>query len=89
MAKEIQPKDTARAAAYELWCKPYRIDIAPLLQKGTNTIEVRVTNSWKNKIIEQAKKPANERTIYYNFNGTKPGLSPSGIWGDVNLVVVE
>ena len=78
-----------KPAAYELWCKPYRIDIAPLLQKGTNTIEVRVTNSWKNKIIEQAKKPANERTIYYNFNGTKPGLSPSGIWGDVNLVVVE
>ena len=72
----------------EIWCKPYRIEIAPYLQKGTNTIEVRVTNSWKNKILEQEKKPENERTISYVFNRSKPELSPSGTWGKIEIIAL-
>ena len=71
----------------EIWCKPYRIDIAPYLKKGNNTMEVRVTNSWKNKILEQEKKPENERSISYRFNQSRPELSPSGIWGKVEVVL--
>ena len=74
----------------EIWCKPYRIDVTPYLQKGNNTIEVRVTNSWKNKIMEQAEKPENERTIFYLVNRTtEPELSPSGIWGKTEIITFE
>lgn len=79
-----------KPAEQEIWCKPYRVNISSLLQKGSNKIEIRVTNSWKNKMLEQAQKPKKERTIYYNFfydfYVKKPELSPSGIWGDVKII---
>lgn len=73
----------------ELWCKPFRIDIAPYLKKGSNHIEVKVSNSWRNKLIEQNKKPAEERDIYYLYFSGENEPSPSGIWGNVDIKVIE
>ncbi|WP_051697524.1 glycosyl hydrolase [Prevotella sp. 10(H)] len=73
----------------EVWCKPYRIDVTPYLRQGKNQVEVNVSTSWRNKIIEQNKKPAEEREISYMFYSGSDELSPSGIWGAVNLKIIE
>ena len=73
----------------EIWCKPFRVNVTSYLKKGMNRIEVQVSNSWRNKMIEQNKKPLKQRTLYYwEYTGsTLP--SPSGIWGDVELKVIK
>jgi len=73
----------------ELWCKSFRIDLAPYLKEGENQVEVKVSNSWRNKIMEQEKKPAAEREISYSYYKGRDGLSPSGIWGNVVLKAIE
>jgi len=40
-----------------LWHKPFRIDIADELQAGTNTLEVKVTNLWINRLIGDEQHP--------------------------------
>lgn len=73
----------------ELWCKPFRIDIAPFLKKGINSLEVKVSNSWRNKMMEQNRKKPEERNISYMFYSGEKELSPSGIWGKVELKKIE
>lgn len=75
-----------KALERELWCKPFRIDIASYLKQGVNRLEIKVSNSWRNKIIEQNKKSAEERDIFYMTYIGDNTLSPSGIWGKVNIV---
>lgn len=73
----------------ELWCKPFMIDINQYLKTGNNHLEVNVSNSWRNKIIEQNRKPANERTISYDYYSGGDELSPSGIWGKISLKIIN
>ncbi len=65
-----------------LWCAPYRIDISTLIRPGTNTLEIRVTNTWHNWRI------ANKFTAG-SHPWEKLGLSlppaPSGLPGPVTL----
>lgn len=34
-----------------IWKKPYQLNISPFLKNGDNTIEIRVTNRWINRLI--------------------------------------
>lgn len=73
----------------EIWCKPFRVNVASYLRRGINQIEVRVSNSWRNKIIEQNDKPLQNRELYYlDYIGNNIP-SPSGIWGNVCLKELE
>ncbi|TSA31587.1 MAG: hypothetical protein D4R65_10975, partial [Verrucomicrobiaceae bacterium] len=38
-----------------LWKPPFRADIADALKPGTNTLEVCVTNTWKNRLVGDEK----------------------------------
>ncbi len=40
-----------------LWKPPYRVDISKAAHKGTNELEIRVTNLWVNKLIGDARYP--------------------------------
>ena len=41
-----------------LWSDPFRIDVAPHLKPGANTLEVAVTNLWVNRLIGDEQLPA-------------------------------
>ena len=41
-----------------LWHKPFRVEVSKTLKKGTNTLEVDVTNLWVNRLIGDEQYPS-------------------------------
>ncbi len=70
-----------------LWKPPYRADLSGLTKSGTNTLEIRVTNLWVNRLIGDAQpgaKPITFTTLK-TYRADAP-LRPSGLLGPVTLV---
>ena len=40
-----------------LWSRPYVVDVTDVLKSGENTLEVRVTNQWTNRLIGDEQLP--------------------------------
>ncbi|MDN5283827.1 MAG: glycosyl hydrolase [Mucilaginibacter sp.] len=40
-----------------VWTAPWRIDISPALQSGSNDLKIEVANLWPNRLIGDEKKP--------------------------------
>jgi len=72
-----------------LWCPPWRIDVSDFIQAGENRIEVRVVNTWHNRLMADAAKPESERLsrISQPYR-IKPGTAPAagGLLGPVRVV---
>lgn len=73
-----------------LWKAPYRIDITDAAEAGSNQVEVKVTNCWKNRILGDWKLPKEQKitwTLYPFYHDEKDAdLMPSGLLGPVRLV---
>ena len=76
-----------------IWKAPFRIDITDAAQAGANTVEIKVTNCWKNRILGDWKLPKDEKitwTLYPFYHDEKDAdLMPSGLLGPVKLVSSE
>lgn len=71
-----------------LWQPPYEADITALAKPGANSIEIRVTNLWVNRLIGDAQpgaKPITFTTLK-TYRADAP-LRPSGLIGPVTLQV--
>ncbi|ACT92766.1 glycosyl hydrolase [Dyadobacter fermentans] len=71
-----------------IWKKPFRIDITDAVKRGANSIQVRVTNTWVNRLIGDAQ-PGTATKITYTtmpFYKADSPLQPSGLLGPVKLV---
>ena len=71
-----------------LWKPPYRVDITDAAKPGDNTVDVRVTNVWKNRLIGDQKLPVKSRLTwtFYPFYKPDDSLVPSGLLGPVRLL---
>lgn len=70
------------------WKPPFSVDITELVRPGNNTIEVKVTNMWTNRMIGDLQ-PGAKRHSFTNFEKlfTKDSpLLPSGLLGPVRLL---
>jgi len=69
-----------------LWKSPYQIDLANVIRAGKNTLEIKVTNQWDNRIIGDKTLP-NERKVlsFIPAFGTVQKLKESGLLGPVVL----
>lgn len=74
-----------------VWKEPFRVDISDAAVRGVNSLEVRVTNLWPNRLIGDAAKPAAERLTYSPIEFYKTGdpLLPSGLVGPVTLIRIR
>lgn len=73
-----------------VWTPPYQLDITRALKPGANKIEVKVVNTWVNRLIGDSKLPEAERkaTAVVMPNMGK-GLESSGLLGPVKVSVVK
>ena len=71
-----------------VWKEPFRVNLTGALKPGTNTLEVKVTNGWANRIIGD-RQPGVTQTYtfttpkYYN---AQAHLWPSGLLGPVQII---
>lgn len=69
-----------------LWKAPYKTCFEGPLRPGVNTIEVKVVNTWPNRLIGDAQ-PGSEKHTYTTlpFYRADSPLTPSGLMGPVKL----
>jgi hypothetical protein len=77
-----------------LWTKPFRVEIGNELQEGENTLEIKVVNSWFNRVagdemFPNKKQFTNTNAVLINdFRGRarkEIPLEPSGLLGPVTI----
>ncbi|MCD0468043.1 glycosyl hydrolase [Flavobacterium sp. ENC] len=71
-----------------IWTFPYRADISAALQKGKNKIEIKITNTWANRLIGDQKLPKEERLTWTTapFRLEGEPLLKAGLLGPVRIV---
>ncbi|HTG65895.1 MAG TPA: hypothetical protein VL859_05930, partial [Flavobacterium sp.] len=73
-----------------IWTFPYKTDISQALKKGKNTIIIKITNTWANRLIGDQKLPEKERltwtTAPYRLVESE-NLLKAGLLGPVTLEI--
>ncbi|MBR6734229.1 MAG: glycoside hydrolase [Kiritimatiellae bacterium] len=70
------------------WTAPFAVDATGAFRAGENTLEVKVVNSWHNRVLGDQLQPAGKTFTNTNIeialrNRHKGRLSPSGLLGPV------
>ena len=75
------------------WFPPHFIDISSAVKQGENTLEIKVTNPWKNRICGDKLAKEYEKkytwTSYSWSKETKNILMPAGLLGPVNITTYK
>jgi len=70
-----------------VWKPPYETDITGLLKKGSNKLEIKVTNQWTNRLAGDQKLSPGEKILnssLFSFPGRNP--DDSGLMGPVRIL---
>jgi hypothetical protein len=72
-----------------LWKAPYQADITALARPGRNTVEVKVTNLWANRLIGDTAPDGGVPVTFTTFKPYRPGakLMRSGMMGPVRVLL--
>ena len=74
-----------------VWKKPFRVNVSDVLKPGENSLIIKVTNLWVNRLIGD-QQPGIEKKYTYTtmafYNADSP-LLPSGLIGPVRIVSVQ
>lgn len=77
-----------------VWTKPFRVEVTNDLQKGENNLEIKVVNSWYNRVagdemFPNKKQFTNTNIVLINDYRGRPRneipLEPSGLMGPVTI----
>ena len=71
-----------------LWKEPFTVDVSGVLRQGSNDLEIKVINSWANRLIGDAALPAAQRLSWtaYEYYSSGDPLPPSGLAGPVEIL---
>jgi hypothetical protein len=68
------------------WTPPYQVDITKALKAGENKLEIKVVNTWANRLIGDSLLPVDQRKTSALFGpDPKNGLESSGLLGPVKI----
>jgi hypothetical protein len=68
-----------------LWKVPFRANITGLLKKGTNKIEIKITNQWTNRLIGDQKSTPDKKILNSSVMVWGRNLNESGLLGPVKI----
>ncbi len=70
-----------------VWRKPFRVNITKALTAGNNSLEIKVTNLWVNRLIGDVQPGVTKKITYTTmpFYRTDSPLKPSGLMGPVKI----
>ena len=70
-----------------IWTFPYKAGISEALKKGKNTIEIKITNTWANRLIGDEKLPKEQRLTWTTapFRLQEGILLKAGLLGPVKI----
>jgi hypothetical protein len=70
-----------------VWHPPFKVDVTSALKPGTNTLEVKVTNLWVNRLIGDKQPGAKQYTftVMPTYKADAP-LRESGLLGPVRIL---
>jgi (4-O-methyl)-D-glucuronate---lignin esterase len=73
------------------WKPPFRVDVTSALRPGANTLEIKVTNLWVNRLIGDQQPNVTKKYTYtaMPFYKADSPLLPSGLLGPVLIVRSE
>jgi hypothetical protein len=77
-----------------LWKPPYRMDVTSAIRAGANTVQIKVTNEWNNRIAGDRGAPPERRVLSGaaaggrggGGGGAAPQVPASGLLGPVRLI---
>lgn len=70
------------------WTAPYALDVTRYIRKGKNTLTVKVTNTWFNRLVYDAAQPeADRKTWVLKWPDKNSPLRDSGLLGPVKIRV--
>ena len=72
-----------------VWKKPFKLDLTNALKEGENTLEIKVTNLWVNRLIGDAQPDVKQKITFTTmpfYRGKEP-LQPSGLMGEVQIIL--
>jgi hypothetical protein len=72
------------------WKKPFRVDITKALKPGSNSLVVKVTNLWVNRLIGDQQPSVTKKITFTTMPFYQAGASllPSGLLGPVKVLQV-
>lgn len=73
------------------WKKPFKLDVSEAVKAGNNTIQVKVTNTWVNRLIGDAQPDVKIKTTFTTmpFYKADSPLLPSGLLSTVSILSVK
>jgi hypothetical protein len=73
-----------------VWTPPYQVDITRAVKPGINQLDIKVVNTWVNRLIGDSRLPASQRKTSVQF-GPNPegGLESSGLLGPVAIKQIQ
>jgi hypothetical protein len=74
-----------------IWKAPFRVDVTSALKPGANTLEIKVTDLWVNRLIGDQQPNVTQKITYTAsspYRADSP-LLPSGLIGPVQVIRLE
>ena len=70
-----------------VWKQPYRLDTSGALRQGENNLQIKVINSWVNRLVGDAKE-SGPRITYttVSYFDSDSETDPAGLLGPVRLI---
>ena len=81
-----------------VWTSPFRVEISDALQNGENTLEIKMVNSWYNRVAGDQTFPDEKQytstniDLKHDYRGRSIDeipLEPSGLLGPVRILMME
>jgi hypothetical protein len=69
-----------------VWTRPYRVEITDAVKAGSNSLQVRVTNLWVNRLIGDEQEPADDQFVVAGSSGFEQ-LAGSGVEQRIGLSI--